>query len=413
MVAKFSFARLRKEYLERLAEDELERESQWLRLASLYEDPNLFLGAAQFGITWIAMLLGYVAYELIDDLSVGIFGPDWEWLAAVLVVLVLLSLHWVFAELIPKSLGLNFAADWLRRTYRPVVWVGRLLSPLLWLGKKIANYFLSFAHAEVTTEVDLSHSEEEIRLLINASHLDGQIDEREGELIKNAFDFVDRLAREVMVPRQDMAVLYYEDSMETMRAAIRDSRHTRYPLCDGDKDHIIGMIHVKNFMEEYVNGGRNVKKIITEILVVPEVMPIVDLLQLMKMRRIYLAVVVDEYGGTMGLVALEDIIEELVGDIQDEHDDRNQDAVVAHPDGSYEFEGSVILEDVAEELGIEFDEADTDTIGGYVFAMLERIPRVGDHVKIGDWDFRVDKLNGFRILRLTVKPLPPEEDGEK
>ncbi len=415
VVAKFSFARLRKEYIERMAEEDEEEQEKWQYVANLYDDPNRFLGTAQLGTILTTMLFGYVVYRIL--LITFRYTKTDVWSAGLIIVVSFLLaafVHWVWAELIPKSLGLNFAPKWLRRTAGITMAFSKVAAPFLWLGEKIADFFLSGSDIKVTSEVDLSHSEEEIRLLISTSHMEGQLDDREGELIKNAFDFVDRLAREVMVPRQDMSVLYYEDDLETMRVSIRDSRHTRYPLCDGDKDHIIGLVHVKNFMEIYISGGRDIKEIVTDILVIPEVMPIADLLQLMKARRIYLAVVVDEYGGTVGLVALEDIIEELVGDIQDEHEEEASPLIEELPNGGYEFDGTVILEDVEECLDMDFAEVDADTIGGYVFALLERIPRIGDHVIIGDWDFRVDKLSGFRIIRLTATPLPisQKEDTE-
>lgn len=414
VIAKFSFARLRRESLELLAEEDEANSEKWKKLATLYDRPNFFMGAAQFISILIIMVFGYSVYRL---LSIEIAYLGWEGpganVMAVFAFVLAVFLYWVLGELVPKSLGLNFAPKWLSFSSGLVVLCARILKPILWLGEKIANLLLANSGVKLTSEVDLSHSEEEIRLLINASHMDGQLDDREGELIKNAFDFVGRLAREVMVPRQDMSVLYYEDDLETMREAIRTSRHTRYPLCDGDKDHIVGLIHVKNFMEAYIKGEKNIKSIISEILVIPEVMPIADLLQLMRTRRIYLAIVVDEFGGTVGLVALEDIIEELVGDIQDEHEEEALPSIQELPDGGYEFDGTVILEDVEERLNMEFAEVDADTIGGYVFAILERIPRVGDHVVIGDWDFRVDKLNGFRILRLTVKPIAGKEEQEE
>jgi CBS domain containing-hemolysin-like protein len=201
--------------------------------------------------------------------------------------------------------------------------------------------------------------------------------------------------------------------MEEMRDVISSSHHTRYPVCMDDKDNIIGFIHVKDFFESMASGEKNTKSIMRNILTVPEVMPASKLLQLMRTRRIYFAVVVDEYGTTAGLVTLEDIMEELVGEIQQEKDPEGN-SVVKHEDGSFEFDGMVILDDVEELLGIEFEEeGGANTIGGYVFGVLERIPKVGDVVDIQGWRFRVLRMDGFRIVRLKADREMPEEEKDK
>ena len=165
----------------------------------------------------------------------------------------------------------------------------------------------------MTNEIDMAHSEDEIRMLVTASHKEGKIDQVESELIGNVFDFADRLAKEIMVPRQDIVCLYTEDTMNQHLQTIRQSRHTRYPLCEDDKDHVLGLVHIKDIMDLYIHKRSNLNLIKRPILMVPEIMPASKLLQLMRMRRTYLAMVVDEYGSTVGLIGLEDILEELVG----------------------------------------------------------------------------------------------------
>lgn len=410
-LARFSFIRLRKETFDLIPENDKKRTGKWQALAQIYDRPVAFLGTIELFFLLFVVLIGGLHFHVMAVLLPA-DNVNRIWITA-LVIGISTFIIWLIDFLLARSIGLNFAIKTLNITSHVVLMGSKLLTPFVWMGENIARFILKRINVELTTEMDVSHSEEEIKQLINVSHLEGQLDEREGELIKNAFNFVGRLAREVMIPRQDMSVLYYEDSLEVMREAIKASRHTRYPLCDGDKDHIVGLVHVKHFMEVYIKGEKNLKNIISDILVIPEVMPIVDLLQLMRNKRTYLAVVVDEFGGTVGLVALEDIIEELVGDIQDEHEVEKEPSVKVLLDGGYEFDGTVLLEDVTDYLGGDFVEVDADTIGGYVFAVLERIPRVGDHVEINNWDFRVDKLDGFRILRLTAKPTPQEENAEE
>ena len=205
-----------------------------------------------------------------------------------------------------------------------------------------------------------------------------------------------------------MICLFADDSYEENIRVVRETHHTRYPLCLEDKDHVIGMIHLRDFMDiESCNTiEKDLRTIMREILVVPEGMSVAKLLQLMRRKRIHQAVVADEYGGTAGLVSLEDILEEIVGDIQDEHDELTETDIQRLSDGSYEFDGRVLLDDVVELLNIRLEEHEEDTIGGYIFGILGRRPEIGDRVNIGDYSFSVLKVNGFRIVRVKATPLP-------
>lgn len=233
----------------------------------------------------------------------------------------------------------------------------------------------------------------------------------ESELIGNVFDFADRLAKEIMVPRQDIVCLFAEETMNQHLKTIRQSRHTRYPLCAEDKDHILGLIHIKDFMDLYIHKKTNLSTIKRPILLVPEIMPASQLLQLMRERRTYLSIVVDEYGSTVGLIDLEDIMEELVGSIQNEHS-REREEIVALNGGAYEFDGTVLLEDVEELLHIPVEEdVDADTIGGYVFYLLGHTPAVNDAVMIGSYQFKVKEVQGFRIARLKAIPVAQEKEA--
>ena len=254
-------------------------------------------------------------------------------------------------------------------------------------------------------------------MLVSASRRGGVLDPMESELIDNVFDFADRIAREVMVPRQDMVCLFMEKSYEENLQVVRESNHTRYPLCLRDKDHVIGMIHLRDLMynEFETTPLGDIKRLMREILVVPESMSVAKLLQLMRRRRIHMAVVIDEYGGTAGLVSLEDIIEEIVGEIQDEHDEVLEREVQRGLDGSFEFDGLVLLDEVFSLLNLRQDEHEEDTLGGYIFGKLGRRPEIGDSVPIGSYQFTVLRVTGFRITRVRAVPLPnlPEKEQEE
>lgn len=244
-------------------------------------------------------------------------------------------------------------------------------------------------------------------MIVSASRRGGVLDQMESELIDNVFDFADRMAREVMIPRRDMICLFVDDPFEENLRTVRETAHTRYPLCREDKDHVLGMVHIRDLMNytEVCGDKPDLVSIMREVLMVPEGMSVAKLLQLMRHRRIHLAVVVDEYGGTAGLVALEDVIEEIVGNIQDEHDKPVEPEIQRLGDGVYQFDGVVLLDDVLKLLNIRLDEHEEDTVGGYIFGVLGRQPNKGDMIDIGEYRFKILKTDGFRILRVQASPM--------
>ena len=382
VTGKFAFAQLRREYIEELVEDGDESAKPLLKL---YDNPTLFLGTAQLGMALFGLVGGATIYFALYN-GYGQFvqyaGEAWiVWAAYAVVCIVLCGIAWVFGELIPKSIGLQRAERSLK-AIRPLIqpW-SRLFYPLICLGNWLGKAILRGRDLEVTNEIDMAHSEDEIRMLVTASHKEGKIDQVESELIGNVFDFADRLAREIMIPRQNIVCLYLEDTMSQHIATIRQSRHTRYPLCEEDKDHILGLIHIKDLMDLYMHKQTNLRQIKRPILMVPEIMPASKLLQLMRARRTYLAMVVDEYGSTVGLIGLEDILEELVGNIKNEHS-MEKEEIQPLANGAY---------------------------GGYVFNVLGHTPVVKEEAIIGTYRFVVLEMQRFRIARLKAVPIPPEE----
>lgn len=411
VVAKFSFARLRREHVEDM---EILEEKDREFLLKLYQNPEYFLNTTQFLILFFILALAatgtYVFDAVIADIM-AVFHIEGIWVHRVLDVLLLLLISLVvliFGEIVPKALGLSFPTKYVNTYSRIVVAAGRLVYPFIWIGSKISNVILKFYKTKYLTELDLVYTEEEIRMMISRSHEEGQLDQVESELIDNVFNFVERMAKEVMVPRQDVSCIFLEDGYDEAIKVIRSTSHTRYPLCVEDKDHVIGLIHIKDLMERPNQAKKDLRNVKRDILTVPEVMKLSTLLQYMRTRRIYQAVVVDEYGGMVGLVGLEDIVEELVGDIQDEHGS-HLPVVMTYSDGSFEFDGKVLVDEVAETMDIDIEDSDSDTIGGYIFGLLERTPIVGDTVDVQGYTFEVIQLQGYRISRLRVVPILVED----
>lgn len=414
VVAKFSFARLRKEHVEDMT-ILLEKDRQFL--LKLYQNPEYFLNTTQFLILFFILALAgtgtYIFNSMVSEIM-AVFNFHGTWIHNVLNLLLLLIISLIvliFGEIVPKALGLSFPTRYVNTHSRIVVGVGRIVYPFVWLAGKISNGILKFYETKYLTELDLVYTEEELRMMISRSHEEGQLNQVESELIDNVFNFVERMAKEVMVPRQDVECIFVEDGFEEAMKVVRSTSHTRYPLCLEDKDHIIGLVHIKDLMERPNQAMKDLRNIKRDILTVPEVMKLSTLLQYMRTRRIYQAIVVDEYGGMVGLVGLEDIIEELVGDIQDEHES-HLPATMSYSDGSFEFDGKVLVDEVSEMMDVNIEDSDSDTIGGYIFGLLERTPIVGDTVDAYGYIFEVIKMQGYRISRLRVTPLPKPEAVE-
>lgn len=410
-MVNFSFARMRKKYIE----DNDEQDPALIeKVAPFYQRTSQIIGGTQVSFVLCSAVLGISLLALVSHslvLSELLLGwelwVEWKWgVYAFLALLVmgLLLAYWVGTILLP---GAHALVDPL-----PILashtWVIRLNRHLYRLfveaGLFVTRRIFRLRGIPFRNEVNFTYTEDEIRCIVEESHRSGRLNALENTLIKNSFDFFDLMARDVMIPRNEIVVFHFdEDLSEAMRRVLPKSHHTCYPVCIEDRDQIIGFIHVKDLLQGCLSGQLSLKKINREILTVPEVMPAPALLQLMKNRRIYLAVVVDEYGGTSGLVTLNDLVEELIGEIPQLAENVPYE-IVRQKDGTYEFDGTVILEDVSDRLEIDLaGENKSATIAGFVFSNLERIPKVGDHVDFSGWRFTVLRLSGFRIVRVKAE----------
>lgn len=418
VVAEFSLVKIRKTRLEELAQQGNSKAKLALKVVSSLDT---YLSAIQLGITLASLALGWIGEPAVSSIIEPLlfkYFPGSELLLHTISIAISFTfitlLHVVMGELIPKSFAIQRTESMVLFAVWPLYIFHKIGYPVITLFDHTAWFFLKLMGVKPATEADVAHSEEELRMIVSASHRGGVLNQMESDLIDNVFDFADRVAHEVMVPRQDMVCLFAEDSYEENLKVVRETPHTRYPLCLDDKDHIIGIIHLRDLMDLELRNAekKDLKTIMREILVVPEGMSVAKLLQIMRRKRIHLSVVVDEFGGTAGLVALEDIIEEIVGDIQDEHDAVIQAEIQRMPDNTYQFDGRVLFDEVAELLNIDLEEHEEDTIGGYIFGLLGRRPEIGDEVMIGDYSFSVLQVTGFRIVRVHAKALPTPVSDE-
>jgi CBS domain containing-hemolysin-like protein len=289
-----------------------------------------------------------------------------------------------------------------------------VFSPALWLLAKASATTLRLLGVTSESSGGLAHSEEELRLVVAESHRMGALSGEKRELLENIIDYTERTARHVMIPRADVAFLSLGRSLEENLAVITQTAHTRFPLASSDIDHVIGMVHVKDlFMHrEGLRSSQDLVPLKREILFVPESRPLDALQREFQHSRTHMAMVVDEYGGTAGMLTLEDIIEEIVGEIQDEFD-RETPKVVETPQGLV-FDGLTLVDDVCERLGVTIEApGEASTIGGLLAERLGRIPRPGDRVPLDGYDLAVLEMNARRVTRVLAmrRPEPAKTAG--
>ena len=406
MAAEFSLVKVRKTRLAELSEAGSPRAKVALDVASQLD---AYLSACQLGITLSSLGLGWIGEPAIASLLEPLFAridgwnPIYTHTIAITIAFAIISLlHIVLGELVPKSIAIQKAESTALATagfLKAFYWI---CYPVIRALNGLANLVLRIWGIEPANEADLSHSEEELRMLVDASQKHGYLDKMEGKLLDNVFEFSDRNASEVMVPRQDMVCIFIQDTFEEILGVIKKYGHTRYVLCDDDKDHVLGLVHMRDIIRlQEQSGAKDITKIIRDILAVPEGMPISHLVQRMRSQRSHMAVIVDEFGGSAGLVTLEDMLEELVGEIYDEFE-LEQPHIQKVAEYEYILNGRVLLEEVSEMLEIELEEETVSTIGGYVFARIGRKPVKGDIVSFDGFNFEVMEVIGYRITKIKV-----------
>ncbi|HKH48860.1 MAG TPA: hemolysin family protein [Thermoanaerobaculia bacterium] len=414
VAAEFALVKVRPTQIEPYVQEGLRRAK---KARHMVRHLDSYLSATQLGITLASLALGWIgepAFAWIIGPVVHPFVGDnaalLHSISLTVSFLVITILHIVLGELAPKSIAIRKAEGTVLAVSLPLFVFFKITYPAIWLLNHAANFLLKLVGIAPVTEGELAHDEEELRLLLASSHSSG-VSKQTRELLDNIFELKHRVARQIMVPRQDVIYLSTTRTMaENMRTA-RRSGHTRFPLCEGDLDHVIGLIHIKDLFrkERPISTLREVAR---EIAFVPETLELDRLLKRMRTERFHLAAIIDEYGGISGVVTLEDVIEEIVGQIQDEFDVEKPEIRI-EDDGAYVVSGGMLVEDLEDELDIELSDRDEDTIGGVVLSELGRTPEVGDRIELGPVALEVLDVDNNRIkdLRLTMlKPatVPPE-----
>ncbi|HVR41668.1 MAG TPA: hemolysin family protein [Thermoanaerobaculia bacterium] len=383
---------------------------------------DVYLAAAQVGITFASLALGWIGEEAFAPILLpllrwaGAFAESLSHSIAITVSFILISaLHIVFGEQVPKFLA-------IQKPVGTALWTSHILHgfyivtyPVIWLLRTATNGALSLFGIRPTEEEGGVQSVEELRTILASSEKAGVLSEENREIIEGVFQFSKRTARQIMVPRTDVVVLSTSKTIDQNLETIRTTRHTRYPLCDGTLDQTIGLIHVKDlFLAQLRGPGRKLEELKRDMLFVPENGTVEQLLSQFIEHKTHMAVVLDEYGGASGIVSLENITEELFGQIQDEFD-RERPEIEPLGNGRYRVRGDYLIEDLADRLKIDLGEPDEETVGGYVAARLGREVMPGDRVELGDLTIDVVEAERFRVRWVIVQTKMPatEEVAEE
>ena len=420
VAAEFSLVRVRKSQVEILV-DEGRKGAKYAKLVA--DNVNAYLSACQLGITLASLALGWLGEPAVSKLFEPLFTalnvPEaaMHGISVAIGFIIITALHIVVGELIPKSLAIFSTERYALFTAAPLVWFYRITYPVMWLFNSITNGVMRLLGHDVANEHEV-YTGEEIKLLIDESTESGLIDPEQNEYVDNIFDLGDKDAEAIMTPRTDVVCIDLEDPLEQNLETVLRYKYTRYPVCRDSKDHIIGFVHVKDLYTLPKNATIDDLRIRT-IQAVPESVPIAKLLQTLQSKRTKIAVVVDEHGGTAGIVTMSDIMEQIVGRIDDEYVHGSSYEVVKMEDGSYLVDGSLPIDEVGELIGFEPEESEEcETAGGLLLTLFDRIPDEGDTVAVEHGNdkasFTVVGMDRHRIdkIRVVVEHAEPTSEEE-
>jgi len=366
-----------------------------------------YIAATQLGITIASLALGWVGEPVLAHLFDRLFrllglnpSPTAVHIAAAPVAFFILTFfHIVLGELAPKSIALSSPERTARAVVAPLLVFSRFMSPFIWLFNGTANALLKVFGVNPASDQE-GHSPDEIRFLVMQAHARGTLDESDRAMLAGVLDFHDKKARDVMRPRTDVVALDIQSTEQEVWEILRRERYSRYPVYRESLDDVIGVFLAKDLWLHSGDAPFNLADFVREPMYVPDSRPAERVLDDLRRTRAHMAVVLDEYGGTAGIVTMEDLVEEVVGDIADEYDFASRESIVT--DGVLELAGSLSLIDVRSDYRIQIPEGDWTTLGGYAFAKLGRLPRMGDRIPIPGGEMEVVAMDGRRIAALRI-----------
>lgn len=382
------------------------------------DNPDQVIAATQLGITLASLGLGWLGEPALAHLIepvLRLLPESWQMgvshsLAAVLAFLIITFLHVVVGELAPKSIALQDPETTSMAVAQPTLWTETLFKPAIWLLNGAGNWLLRLINVHPASGHALVHSVEELKMLVTQSAEGGAVEVSESELLHAVFDFGSLVARQVMIPRTEIVAVEADIPLPEIITLISESNYTKFPVYEDNLDQILGVVHVKDLLAAMQSSNYRdykARDFVREAIYVPETTPVGTLLRQFRDFRQHIAIVLDEFGGTAGLVTLEDLLEEIVGEVSDPFD-ANAPDIQMRSDGTVLIDGLTLIEDVNEQLGLDLVDPDYDTIAGYVLGKLRRMPRKHEFVEGDGVRLKVEDMDGLRISRVVLERLAVE-----
>lgn len=416
VASEFAIIKIRSSRIDQLIEEGSSRAVSAKKVISNLDE---YLSACQLGITITALGLGWLGEstfeKMLHPLFLGLYIPEsiTHVLAIGFAFAAITFLHVVVGELAPKTLAIQKAEAITLVMSRPLILFYKIMFPIIWVLNGSARLTAKFFGLKPVSENEIAHTEEELRIILSESYKSGEINQSEFKYVNKIFEFDNRIAKEIMVPRTEIVSLSKDDTLETFLQVLREEKFTRYPVIDGDKDHIIGLINIKEIMTDLIGNEKlstqTLENYTRPIIRVIETIPIHDLLVKMQKDRIHLAILMDEYGGTSGLATVEDILEEIVGEIRDEFDMDEIPEVRKIKENHYIIDSKVLVSEVNDLLGIEINEEDIDTIGGWILTENYEA-KEGDIIHHDSYSFKILDMEEHHIKYIEVTQ--KSSDGE-
>ena len=410
VAAEFALVATRRSRIDRLA-------AQGNASAKTVQDTlrhlDRYISGTQLGITLASLALGWIGEAtLAQMIDRGLIGLGLETGGAVahsaasitIAFIIITFLHIVFGELAPKSLALARPEPVSMWVARPLRLFSRVMTPFITVLNGTANRFLHLFGLETVSESAHVHSPEELRLLVMQTHAHGLLDESDRAMLAGVFDFHNKRVRDVMRPRTEVAAISLDAREEEVRTLMRRERYSRFPVYEETLDNVVGLFIAKDLWFDDGAEPFSVRRFMREALYVPDSRTAERVMDDLRKTRAQMAIVLDEYGGTAGIVTIEDLVEEIVGDIADEYDIQARDSVEVG--GVLELAGSLSLVDVRSDHGIPIPDGSWTTLGGFVFARLGRLPKVGDKVPIPQGELEVVAMDGRRVAAVRFRRTP-------
>lgn len=421
VAAEFAIIGIRPTRIEQLAEEGSRVAINLREVLRVQGKVDRYVATAQLGITLASLGLGMIGEPYFAHIAEG---PLHDWfsiegdlahsIALLLGLTVITYLHVVLGEMVPKSIALQNAERAVLVLAAPMALMQAIFNWAITALNKIGLWVLRLLKVPPPSSTSRLHTPDELELIVSESFISGLLEEEEQRLVANIFDFSERRISQLMTPRVHVEAVPVDISEADFLSILFDSNYSRLPVFEDTIDHILGVVHIKDVVHQQVEGRPfDLRAMLHEVPAVPESMYAETLLSLLKRQHIHMAIVVDEYGGTAGLVTLEDLIEEVVGEVRDEFDQDETPPVSVVAPGHLVVIGSLPLDDLDEYVTLGETQHEVDSVGGLVLAELNRPPQAGDEITINGISLRVEQVDGFSIERLAIRFTPPDDTSSQ